>query len=161
MSDLLWGAVKNFFNPDLMGTLPDIYVHDTSVEDWQAVFDLIQSKGWPFEYSEGLRLRQLPSAAEVLSRPDDAEIVMVRVWPVPDVLAIFRPWSATEIDFDVDLRQLQGQAGVNALCDLLATVGRRVGKAVSMTSEGSSYFPVLGYQPAADRVVLLANPQFD
>lgn len=33
----------------------------------------------------------------------------LQVWPVPRVLVIFRPRSAEEIDFDVDLRELQGQ----------------------------------------------------
>ncbi|WP_265584281.1 hypothetical protein [Streptomyces acidicola] len=39
MPDLLWDDVKNFFEPDLMGSLPDVRVPDTSVEDWQAVLD--------------------------------------------------------------------------------------------------------------------------
>ncbi|MFD3457094.1 hypothetical protein ACFWVC_33570 [Streptomyces sp. NPDC058691] len=33
--------------------------------------------------------------------------------------------SAEEIDFDVDLRELQGQAGVDTLCGFLCAVGRR------------------------------------
>ncbi|MFF0637920.1 hypothetical protein ACFYTS_36120 [Nocardia sp. NPDC004151] len=65
------------------------------------------------------------------------------------------------MDFDVDLRELQGQAGVDTLCDFLRTIGRRLGKPVSMYSEGSSHSPVLGFDPAADRVVLLADPHFD
>lgn len=161
MPDLLWSEVKNFFDPNLMGALPDVSVSGTSVEDWQAVFDLVRSKGWAWEYSEGDVARRLPSAAEVLPRPADAKIVTLRVWPAPDVLVIFRPWSATEIDFDVDLRRLQGQAGVDILCDFLCTVGRRLGKPVSMSAEGDYGHPVLGFNPAADRVVLLADPEFD
>lgn len=159
--DLLWSEVKNFFDPDLMGALPDVSVSGTSVEDWQAVFDLIRSKEWAWEYSEGDVTQQLPSAAEFLSRPADAEIVTLSVRPVPDVLVIFRPWAATEIDFDVDLRQLQGQAGVDTLCGFLCTVGRRLGKPVSMSAEGDYGHPVLGFDPAADRVVLLADPELD
>ncbi|MGW4536213.1 hypothetical protein ACWEOI_35175 [Nocardia sp. NPDC004340] len=106
MTDLLWSEVKNFFDPDLMGRLPDVFVEGTSVEDWQAVFDLIRSRGWAWQYFEGSRERQLPSAAEVLSHPADAEVMTLRVWPVPDVEVIFRPWAAEEMDFDVDLHQL-------------------------------------------------------
>lgn len=36
MADLLWDDVKCFFDPDLMGSLPDVRVPDASVEDWQA-----------------------------------------------------------------------------------------------------------------------------
>ncbi|WP_181698914.1 hypothetical protein [Nocardia sp. GTS18] len=160
MADLQWDEVKNFFDPHLMGTLPDVSVASTSAEDWQAVFDMVRSEGWAWEYSEGDIARRLPSGAELLSRPADAEIAQLRVWPTPDVLVIFRPWSATEIDFDVDLRQLQGQTGVDTLCGFLCAVGRRLGKPVLMSAEGGSPPPVPGFDPAADRVVLLADPEF-
>jgi hypothetical protein len=49
MSDLLWDEVKNFFDPDLMGALPDVLVPNTSVEDWQALFGLIQARNWQWQ----------------------------------------------------------------------------------------------------------------
>ncbi|MFB8174175.1 hypothetical protein [Kitasatospora purpeofusca] len=159
MPDLLWDDVKNFFDPDLMGALPDVCVAGTSVNDWQAVFDLVRSCGWEWEYLEGRVAVPLPPAAQVLSRPAGAETVDLRVWPVPGVLAIFRPMSAEEIDFDVDLRELQGQEGVDVLCGFLTALGRRLGKPVVMTAEGDYGNPVLGFDPAADRVVLMADPQ--
>ncbi|MFJ5726151.1 hypothetical protein [Streptomyces sp. NPDC093149] len=158
MPDLLWDDVRNFFDPDLMGALPDVSVADTSVEDWQAVFELVRSSGWTWEYSEGGIAGPLPSAAEVLARPADAETVDLRVWPVPEVLVIFRPGTAEEIDFDVDLRELQGQGGVDVLCGFLGAIGRRLGKSVLMTGEGDWGNPVLGFDPGVDRVVLLADP---
>ncbi|MFF2193925.1 hypothetical protein [Streptomyces sp. NPDC058157] len=157
MPDLLWDDVRSLFDPDLMGALPDGCVQAASVEDWQAVFDLVRSGGWRWEYREGGAAVPLPSAAEVLERPADADTVELRVWPVPDVLTIFRPMSAEEIDFDVDLRELQGQGGVDVLCGFLAAVGRRLGKQVVMTAEGDCGKPVLGFDPAADRVVLMVD----
>ncbi|WP_149548506.1 hypothetical protein [Streptomyces marokkonensis] len=159
MPDLLWDDVRNFLDPDLMGALPDVSVAGTSVEDWQAVFDLVQSNGWAWEYSEGGVVGALPRAVEVLTRPADAETVALRVWPVPGVLAIFWPMVAEEIDFDVDLRELQGQEGVDVLCRFLTVVGRRLSKLVVMTASGDYGNPVLGFDPAADRVVLMADPQ--
>ncbi|MEU9161365.1 hypothetical protein AB0D29_13985 [Streptomyces sp. NPDC048424] len=158
MPDLRWDDVRNFFDPDLMGALPDVSVADTTVEAWQAVFELIRSSGWTWEYSEGGIAGPLPSAVDVFARPADAETVELRVWPVPEVLAIFRPGSADEIDFDVDLRELQGQGGVDVLCGFLVAIGRRLGKPVLMTAEGDWGNPVLGFDPAADRVVLMADP---
>ncbi|MEV8529552.1 hypothetical protein AB0451_36435 [Streptomyces sp. NPDC052000] len=158
MPDLLWDDVRDFFDPDLIGALPDLSVAGASVDDWQAVFDLVRSSGWTWEYSEGGVAGPLPSAGEVLSRPADAETVDLRVWPVPAVLAIFRPMSADEIDFDVDLRELQGQVGVEILCGFLCAIGRRLGKPVVMTAEGDYGNPVLGFEPSADHVVLLADP---
>ena len=41
----------------------------------------------------------------------------------------------------------------------MGAIGRRLGKPVLMTPEGDSGYPVLGFDPAADRVVLLADPR--
>ncbi|GAA2471155.1 hypothetical protein ACFPFX_34970 [Streptomyces mauvecolor] len=48
---------------------------------------------------------------------------------------------------------------MDTLCGFLDAIGRRLGKAVVMTGEGDYGNPVLGFDPAADRVVLLAGPQ--
>ncbi len=75
------------------------------------------------------------------------------------MLAIFRLTSAEEIDFDIDLRELQGQEGVDKLCGFLGEIGRKLGKPVLMTAEGGGReHVVLGFDPVLDRVVLLADP---
>lgn len=67
--------------------------------------------------------------------------------------------SSEEIDFDVDLRELQGQQGVDVLCELMCAIGRALGKTVFMDAEGDRNHPVLGFKPDLDRVVLLADPE--
>ncbi|WP_440070560.1 hypothetical protein [Streptosporangium sp. OZ121] len=163
MSDLVWDEVKSFFDPGLMGTLPDVWVTDTSVEDWQMVLDLIEVHGWRSEYREGDVVMPLPRAEQVLSRPVDAECAELRVWPAPDVLAIFRFMADDAIDFDVDLRELQGQERLDILCEFITVIGRRLGKPVMMSPEGDwdPGNPVLGFDVETDRVVLLARPWAD
>ncbi|RII14837.1 hypothetical protein DSC45_21000 [Streptomyces sp. YIM 130001] len=158
MADLLWSDVKCFFDPDLLGSLPDVRVPGASVEDWQAVLDLVVEKGWKCRYSEGERVLAVPRAEAVLSRPADTECPALRVWPAADVLAIFRFHAVDELDFDVDLRELQGQDRLDVSCDFLGEIGRRVGKRVLMDPEGDRGHPVLGFDVEADRVVLLADP---
>lgn len=159
MSDLHWDEVGSFFDPDVMGALPDVFVPKASVEDWQAVFDLVVARGWQWEFLQGTTALPLPPATEALARPAGAEVVELRVRPVPGVLALFRLMSAEEIDFDVDLRELQGQEGVDTLCGFLGEIGRTLGKPVLVTSEGGSRaHPVLGFDPVLDRVVLHADP---
>ncbi|MET9904460.1 hypothetical protein [Streptomyces sp. NPDC006446] len=161
MSELLWDDVKGFFDLEWEGCLPDVWVTGTTVQDWQAVLDLIVASGWRSEYSEGGVVIPLPRAREVLSWPADAECADLRVWPAPDVLAIFRLESADEIGFDVDLRELQGQERLDVLCGFLRAIGRRLSKPVVMTPEGDwdQSHPVLGFDVESDRVVLLAEPQ--
>ncbi|MFD3625132.1 hypothetical protein [Streptomyces sp. NPDC058698] len=158
MADLLWGDVSRFFDPDVMGSLPDLRVPDASVEGWQAVLDLVEARGWHCRYSEGETVLPVPRAETVLSRPADAECPNLRVWPTADVLAIFRFQEDGEIDFDVDLRELQSQERLDVFCDFLREIGRCLGKPVFMDAEGDHGHPVLGFDIDADRVVLLAEP---
>ncbi|MEU6739418.1 hypothetical protein [Streptosporangium sandarakinum] len=157
MPDLLWDEVRSFFDPDLMGSLPDAWVADASIDDWQAVLDLIEVHGWRSEYSEGDIVLPLPHAEQVLSLPANADRPSLRIWPTPDVLAIFWFLSEDTIDFDVDLRELQGQERLDLLCGFFAEIGRKLGKPVLMSPEGDSDHPVLGFDVRADRVVLLAD----
>ncbi|GGT46038.1 hypothetical protein ACFFV7_38830 [Nonomuraea spiralis] len=139
--------------------LPDLFVPGATVEDWQSVLDLVRARGWQWRYSEGDTVLPMPTAAEVLARPPEAETVLLRVWPAPGVLAIFRLMSETEIDFDVDLHELQGQEGVDVLCDFLRAIGGELGKPVLMTPEGGNQeHPVLGFDPVVSKVVLLTAP---
>ena len=153
MSDLLWTEVKSFFDAELMDGLPDVHVPDTSIADWQVLLDLIRSSCWSRECREGDAVVDLPSAETVFARPADAELVSVRVWLTPEVLAIFRPWASegSTIDFDVDLTELQGQKRLDIFCRFMTTIGRELGKPVLMSPEGDWGHPVLGFDPTADR----------
>ncbi|MFD9217710.1 hypothetical protein ACFVY9_32355 [Streptomyces sp. NPDC059544] len=142
-----------------MGALPDVLVPGASVEDWQAVLDLVDVSGWKHQYSEGESVLPVPRAETVLSRPADAECPQLRVWLAADVLVIFRFCSSDEIDFDVDLWELQGQERLDLFCGFLAAIGRRLGKPVLMDAEGGDgSHPVLGFEVESDRVVMLAEP---
>jgi hypothetical protein len=67
--------------------------------------------------------------------------------------------SETQVDFDVDLRELQGQEGADTLCGLLHAIGGKLGKPALMTSEGGSQeHPVLGFDPALNKVILFTDP---
>ncbi|MEU0947504.1 hypothetical protein ABZ379_33110 [Streptomyces canus] len=158
MADLLWDDVEFFFDPDLVGSLPDVRVPGASVEDWQAVLDLVAERGWQCEYSEGEMVPSVPRAGVVLSRGADAECPNLRVWPTADVLATFRFYADDEVDFDVDVRELQGQERLDVFCGFLREIGRRLGKPVLMDPEGGYGHPMLGFDVEADRVVLLAEP---
>jgi hypothetical protein len=155
--DLLWDDVRCFFDPESMGALPDVHVPDTSAEDWQALLDLISASGWRYEYSIGDSVLPLPEADAAFSRLPAAETPHLRVWPAADVLAIFRFYEPEEIDFDVDIRELQGQEPLDILCDFLTAVGRQLKKPVLMNSEGAHEHPLLGYDVEANRVIRIAD----
>jgi hypothetical protein len=158
-SSLRWEEVSDFFNPDLMGALPDVVVPGASVHDWQSLLDLVTERGWAHQYSEGARVRPVPRAETIFALPLDAECAELKVWPSAEVLAIFRFHSPEAIEFDVDLRELQGQQRLDLFCAFLTAIGRRLGKPVLMDAEGGGgTHPVLGFEVEADQVVVMASP---
>lgn len=158
VSDLLWDDVKCLFDPDINGTLPDVVVEGTTAEDWQALLDLVQSQGWQYAYSLSGEPMELASAADMLAAASADTTPVLRVWPIPEVLMIFRVYQAESIDFDVDLRELQGQERLDVLVAVLRLIGQRLGKSVLMTPEGSSGRPDLGFDVEVGRVVLMVEP---
>jgi hypothetical protein len=159
MPDLLWDDVREWFDPEANGVLPDVCVPDATLADWQAVVDLVRSRGWAYEYSEDGEVRRLSDRVEdMLSRMHHAA-VLLKVWPVPEVRAFFRLWSAHQVDFDVGLRELQGQERLDVLCGFMRAIGRRLAKPVLLSPEGFETRPVIGYQVDVDRVVVLPGAQ--
>jgi hypothetical protein len=152
--DLLWDDVRDWFDPHVNGVLPDLHVPDTTLADWQAIADLVRSKGWAYEYSVDGRVTRLPAdVSEMLSRREEAGVTL-KVWPTDDVLAIFRPYCADQGDFDCGPPRVAGQERLDSLCELLRAIGRRLHKPVVMTPEGAPDI-LVGYDVAVDRMVLL------
>jgi hypothetical protein len=69
MRDLAWDDVKDMFNPLANGTLPDVRIEGTNLDDWQAVLDLPQVNGWRHEYEENGTAVPLPArAVDIIGR---------------------------------------------------------------------------------------------
>jgi hypothetical protein len=117
----------------------------------------VRSKGWRYEYEEDGRAGPMPERIEAILANTETTFPVVRVWPSPEWLAIFRPWTADEIKFDVDLCELQGQQRLDELCGFLRTIGQRLREVVTMYPEGSGPAD-LQYLPEADRVVNIVPP---
>jgi hypothetical protein len=127
------------------------------VADWQALLDLVVARGWRFDYSEGETVLPLPSATAILGREPGSEFPALRVWPSTHMLMIFRFSAADAIDFDLDLREIQGQERLDEFCGFLRAVGRHLGKPVLMDGEmgNPAEHPVVGFLTETDRVVVI------
>jgi hypothetical protein len=151
---LLWPDVAAWFDPRTNGRLPDACVAGVSLAGWQALLDLIRSRGWASEHSVDHETFPLPQrAADLIS---DEGYPQIRVWPTPRIQVIFRMYTPADIDFDVDLRELQGQERLDDFCDFLRTLGRALNSRVVLCAEGYPRVPLLAYEPGRDRIEWLA-----
>lgn len=150
MSDLRWSDVIEALDPEWNGHLPDVFVGPVGVEDWQSFLDLVEEQGWPREVlrAEGA---PWPRAVDLFpgGRPLD-EPPTLAVRPFEGVQVNVYPYTVDEIAFDVDLRELEGQEGLDRLCGLLRLVGRRLSRDVPLYAEGDPSAPVLRYDLSAD-----------
>ena len=125
--------------------------------------DLVRAQGWRYAYSVNGEPMEFTSAADMAAAayagglPELRATPELRVWPSRDVLMIFRMYQTESIDFDVDLRELQGQERLDILVDFFCVIGRHLGKSVVMTAEGSPGHPDLGFDIEADQVLLMAD----
>ncbi|MBO3089570.1 hypothetical protein [Cellulomonas dongxiuzhuiae] len=156
MSAMRWDDVSDLFDPDTMGALPDGWVDRTTVADWQALFDLVRTGPWPWRCLDDRTEIELPAAAELPLRPDDAATVVLHVEMAPDAWVVFWFLGPGRIDFDLELRFLQGQERLDRFCELLRSLSHALGKSVWLGPEGASGDPVLGFDVTADRMVRLA-----
>jgi hypothetical protein len=135
VSDLLWDDVRNFFDPDLTGR-PDVWVADTSVDDWQALLDLVGDSDWKSEYSVGDVVVPLPRAEQVLSR---LPIPSARVCTSGRLPMCWRSSGSCRKTRSISMSicgSYRRQERLDLLCGLFAAIGRRLGKSVLMWSEG-------------------------
>ncbi|HEX5144162.1 MAG TPA: hypothetical protein VFW21_09855, partial [Mycobacterium sp.] len=150
MHDLQWDDVKEWFDPDTNGSLPDVVVQDMTLADWDALLGLIGSQGWRCEY-EHRDQRAVPATAAELFIPDLEDwLRTLRVWPDPDMEWIIRVYQPEEIDSDVSLHEIQGQERLDVFCRFLRTLGAALGKRILVYSEGAydGYPPMMAYEVA-------------
>ena len=79
--------------------------------------------------------------------------VRLTMRPIRGMAVNFWPYSADEILFDIDIREIHGQERLDALCAFLRAIGRRLGKPVLMSEEGFDVEPDFGYRVDVGRIV--------
>ncbi|WP_142158876.1 hypothetical protein [Cellulomonas sp. SLBN-39] len=156
MSTLRWDDVRDLFDADVVGALPDGWVEGgVTVDDWQTVLDLVRTGPWRVDGDA------FPTAAGLAARLADPEAespppIRVEVAPAAWVhLWFFMP---TAIDFDLDARAFRGQEELDGLCDFLRAVGRALGRSVWVGAEGSTDDRMYGYDVTLDGMVRRAEP---
>src|SRR5215467_646964 len=132
MPDLLWDDVKDWFDPETHGTLPNVCVPQTGVPDWQATVDLVRSRWWAYDYAEDSTVVRIPGRVETMFARGATVSVRLTVWPTRGMAVNFFPYGPDEVRCDVDIREIQTQERLDALCAFLRAVGRRLGRPVLM-----------------------------
>ncbi|HTO68974.1 MAG TPA: hypothetical protein VMR31_03865 [Myxococcota bacterium] len=141
---------RAYFEPD--GSLRDIYVFSTTIQDWQAVLDEVRRAGFRLKFEvDGV---PAPVPIDVASTFDRSATRMLSI-DVDGIVVNAHFFTQDEIELDIEPREVDSAKRFKSLRRFLALVGRSTKKPVVLTEESLPEEPLLRYEPDSDALVLL------
>ena len=133
------------------GALRDIYVPDTTIADWQAVWDILREDAEQLMFAmDGTALEPPESVSDIFARRGAHGFLAS--YRLGRVLLNCHFFTVEEIEFDLDPRDVDGPDDVAALAQFMAALARATAKAVILTMENSQQAVIARFDPVADRV---------
>jgi hypothetical protein len=146
---LNWDDVRRHFAHD-EGWFCDVIVPSADAE-LRDLLDLIQQRGWAYEYAEDGERRRLPPYDDI-KQAQQQRAPLLTFWPggtLPLNVHFFD--EAVETTFDP--RNLHGQEDLDALVAYMRVLGRHFGSPIAVTVESRPDLELLRYEPHNDCVV--------
>jgi hypothetical protein len=154
-ADELWHRVQADLTPD--GALRDIYVQDTTINDWQKVLELVRTDYAPvnFRTSDGIG----SASSEVLlqhfgSGPASADFLF-EVGPVSITAYLFEP---RRIELSFAPHEVRSSDELEALLAFLARIGTTLCRPVHVTHENMPETVFLRFDPDTNTVYFIPPP---
>jgi hypothetical protein len=140
---ITWSEVKAEFDWD--GSLRDIYIHATTINDWRAVYTILKQSPRTELWLNG----------ELAPLPDDcadffaagSELSAILRARLGTITAVFHFFTEEEIECDIDPRDVKSQVELDALLAFLKEIGDSVGKQSILTPENFRESVIFRYDP--------------
>jgi hypothetical protein len=142
-----WSDVSEDWESE--GGLRDVYVFETSVDDWQRVLDLVRAQ-WSCAYSEDGKPTAMPADVRTIFRAREQRAVRLAIQAAPAIHVNCHFFLPEEIEFDLDSREVNNQADFDAVCEFIRAIGAGLRKSVSVCWEGDSEAQIMRYEPSTD-----------
>ena len=146
-----WEREKHAFEPD--GSLRDLYVLDTTVDDWRAVMEYFESGPYGVRFTS-------PNVARPVA-PSIGQLVGAQSRPsmfvdVGELLLACHFFKVDQIRLEVDPRDVT-EWNVRPLLELMADLGDLTGKVVVLSRDNVPELPLYRYAPDIGRVEFTAG----
>jgi hypothetical protein len=152
---LKWDAVRGEFDLD-DGSWRDIYVFDTKMADWQQMLDSLRASPYQVQYFRNREPAELPNAAaEAFPLPDECDRMLSVTFS--GVLANCHFFTEDEIEFDIDPREVKGQAELDALFGFMHLLADSVGKEAVLSPENFRQVVIFRVRPGGVAVEWVAG----
>jgi hypothetical protein len=151
---LQWEMLKSEFADDT--TLRDIYVLETTLNDWQLLFDELKT-AYQLQYSVDGHAQQWPDSLAKIFAVRERAHPMVS-FDMGQIIMVSHFFTYNEIEFDILAHEINSQQRFDALLGFLRSVGDHTGKPVLLTDENNQHQPIISYRPGQKTMCYHNNP---
>jgi hypothetical protein len=142
-----WATVAEEFEPD--GSHRDLYVHQTTGDDWQRVLEHLKARYSPLRFTIDSEDAPLPSTvADIFAIHERAAPSLD--FSVDGVVVACHFFTEDEIEFDIAPRDVRGPAQLAAIHTFMAELGHLTSRVVSLTPESMPHLPILEFDPRGE-----------
>lgn len=144
-----WDQCQREFEWD--GSLRDIYVSDASPRDWDEFIRALGSWNYRADFSLDGTSSTLPESAAQLfeNRASSAPLLQIHLGSVTVCCHFF--WDE-QLEFDLDPREVNGEAAFSEILRFMRQLGHAVDKSVVLTPENMPEAPIITYTPKDERL---------
>lgn len=146
---MTWTDYKTEFEWDESGR--DLYIPATTVDDWQRLLDYLSTSQYDLEYSVEDEETPLPSDVRRIFglKSDASGFLCVDVHGIPLNCHFF---AETEIELDLDPRDVDTEGKLDELFEFMSEVGRLLEKPVLLTPENTHNKPLFRFDPQTQSI---------
>lgn len=135
-----YGEPRDLWGRD--GSLRDVYIFDTTAADWIVLCDLAREYGHRYTYDGSEK--PLPEVHGIFENRNGSHLLQITVGRL---VACCHFFVSTEIELDLDPREVNGPRDHAEVLLFLERLSDRTSKAVFVTAENAEDIPYLQYDP--------------
>jgi hypothetical protein len=153
-----WEEIKAEF---AYGNWPELYVLETTAEDWRRVLDFVRADGYAVRFQHGQelqpgllngpRLKPFPTDPNGFFAGDTEHYSLLEV-DVGGITFSTLFFTRDQIEFHLDPRKIQSPERADTLFEFMRGVGRALNKSVRLTHENLIDVVIVEYDPVRDEL---------
>jgi hypothetical protein len=145
-----WEEIRSVFKED-EGTLRDIYVLDTDINDWQCLLDFLRSGDYLYRFDSKKGALLPEKAKDVLANWEDWLPFLTIIVGGLELNCLFA--EGDEIEFWLDPIKVQSEREAEALFEFMRDIGQTLKKTVRLTPEAGRNYALVEYSPETDLIM--------
>lgn len=144
-----WQEAKSVFVRD--GSLRELYVLDTTIEDWRRLFDFVRGSTYGFRFRHGGDWQPMPRSPDGFFAGQSEWTTLLSI-DVAGVIVNAHFFETNQIELDLVPNEVQTAERAAALFAFMRGLGRSLSKPVRLTPESCRDYVLIEYDPASDEL---------